>query len=122
MAEFEKRFRRILAWETALTVLGSLAFGLRGGLDSASAFLAAALLSLVSLIILGAAARAVGGGRFHWLMGALFVTRLLLYAAAFSAILRVYPERDTELACGVLQSVAAILGEAFLAKQQDART
>jgi hypothetical protein len=122
VAEFERRLRRILGLETGFLVLFAAGFGAVGGLESAGAFLAGGLLSLVSLIVLGAAARAVGGGRFHWLLGVLFVSRLLLYAAAFSAILKVYPERDTELACGVLQSVLAILVEALIANQQDART
>jgi hypothetical protein len=122
VTEFEQRLRRILRLEAALVSLGAILFGLLGSMESAGAFLAAGLLSLTSLIVLGAAARAVGGGRFSWFLGLLFVTRLLLYALAFSAILKVYPNRDTELATGLLASVAAILIEAIFTTNQDART
>ncbi len=91
-------------------------------MDSLGAFLATGLLSLVSLIVLAAAARAIGGGRFRWFAGLLFVSRLLLYAFAFSAILKVYPDRDAELATGLLLSVAAILIEAIFTTEPNART
>lgn len=122
MIEFERRLRRILGIESGLLLLGALGLGLGRGADSLGAFLATGLLSLGSLVILGAAARAVGGGRFGWFVGLLFVSRLLLYAFAFSAILNVYPDRDAELATGLLLSVAAILIEAIFTTQQDART
>ncbi len=112
----------MLGIEAGLVAVGAWGFGLWRGLDSAGAFLAGGLVSVVSLMVLGAAARAVGGGRMNWLLGALFVGRLLLYAFVFSAILRVYPDRDAELATGLLMSVAAILFEAILTNQQDART
>lgn len=122
MIEFEQRLRRILGLESGLLALGAIVLGLWRGLDSLGAFLATGLLSLTSLVVLGAAARAVGGGRFGWFVGLLFVSRLVLYAFAFSAILKVYPNRDAELATGLLLSVAAILLEAIFTTQHNART
>lgn len=101
---------------------GGVALGWWRGLEGLGAFLSTALLSLVSLVILAGAARAIGGGRFRWFLGLLFVGRLLLYAFAFSAILKVYPDRDAELATGLLLSVTSILIEAIFNTQQDART
>ncbi|MDX2268966.1 MAG: hypothetical protein NW208_12725 [Bryobacter sp.] len=118
MEELEARLRRILWAEAGLTLVGAVGFGWVGGWDSAGAFLATAFLSLGSMVVLGAAAKGIGGGRVHWLLWVLFVTRLLLYAGAFFAILKVYPEHDTELACGVLQGVVAVLGEALLTNQR----
>lgn len=122
MNELAARVRRIVGVEIGLIAAGTLGFLWWKGFASSGAFLAAALVSLTSFVVLAWAAKLVGGGSFNLLLGILLLGRFFVYAAVISAILKVYPGRDLELLLGLLVSVASILIEAIFSAYQDART
>lgn len=115
MDEYQLKVRRLFRLEAALLVVGWVGFSAVRGLESGAAFAMGGMVSLVSLLVLTRAVGMVSGGvKMGWAVSAVFVGRLILYAWALSAIIKVYPSRSAELATGVFLSVAAILIEALI--------
>ncbi len=121
MDEYRLKSNRILRCALGLYALGTLAFLLARGWQSALAFLGAGAVSLASLFLLARGVDILGQGRTSWLKGFGFVVRFAVYGLALSAILKVYPDRSFEVFFGILLSILAIGLEALIESHHHAR-
>ncbi len=122
MTEYRLKSNKILKVAAALATLGFAIFVVWRGIDSAVAFLSTAGISVLSLWVLARGIDLLGEGRTSWLKGLGFVVRLLVYALALSAILKVYPGRSLEVFFGIFLSILAIGTEALIESYKNART
>jgi hypothetical protein len=122
MTEYRQKSNQILRVGVALAALGIVAFAARRGLDSALAFAATASIGLISLWVLARGLDILSEGKPSKLKGVGFVIRFAIYAAALSAIIRVYPDKQLELFFGIFLSVLAPGIEALIESYRNART
>ncbi len=122
MTDYRTKSNKILKVALALALLGAAVFAAWRGLESATAFLATAAISVLSLWVLARGIDILGQGKTSWLKGFGFVVRFLVYALALSAILKVYPGHPLELFFGIFLSILAIGVEALIESYTNART
>lgn len=122
MTEYRAKSNKILKCAAALAVAGTAVFGSWRGFHSATAFLSAAAVSVLSLWALARGIDILGEGRTSWLKGVGFVVRFLVYALVLSAILKVYPGQNLEVFFGIFLSILAIGLEALIESYKNART
>lgn len=122
MTEYRHKSNQILRVAFALALFGIVVFASWRGLDSALAFAATASIGLISLWVLARGLDILSEGKPSKLKGIGFVIRFAIYAAALSAIIKVYPEQQLELFSGIFLSVLAPGIEALIESYRNART